>query len=290
MHWMMAVLVGLLAACAPEAEGEADLPAAMAAVREGNLEPAGRLTVSPEDVPELSGYLKDSNEAVRREAVVLLTGIGGLPACDALVPAVTDSSADIRERTVRALHDLCAVEISESLPQLGAALRESVRMGNTSAAALLLLGRYREDENREFLRSLLRAETPVVKLESWHHPVPQSLAVAVAAVSAGYSPARDRLFDGLGKIEEAEFLALVLGDIDDTVTLEYLLKLLDDERTTSSGVPSGAQPRRRLCDLATDEFARRFGLQPFPLRTSDRYSDEEIDQVRTLAAEAIAQR
>ena len=278
MRWVIPVFFGLLVSCAPEAEPVDEPSAVVAAVREGNFQAVADLPVTAADVPELEMFLRHPDDTVRREVVVLLTKAEGEAACAAFVPAVTDSSADIRERAARALHQKCSHQSVASIPDVGEALRKSVGMGNASASAILLLGRLLDAESREFLHSLVSDETSLVKLEPWNQPVPQGL---VAAVMSGAAP--ERVTAALPKIEEAEFLASVLPEITDAETLKSLLKLLDDEREISAGVPSGAQPKRRLCDLATDGFAKRFGLQPFPLRTSDRYTPEEIAQIKQLA-------
>lgn len=288
MRWAILFTAGLCCACTPQAGGEPDLAAAMSAARARNSEPAAALTVTADDVPEISAYLRDPDEPVRREAVVLLARAGGDAACTALAEAVTDNTADIRERAARAMRDVCSAETLKAAPELGPALRESVQLGNAAAAALLLRGRVPDGENAAFLESLLAAETPVVKLEAWHQPVPQGLAAAVAAANAGSSAGRERLVKGLEGIEEAEFLASVLGDIEETAALRSLLPLLDDERAVFASVPSGAQPQRRVCDLAADGFVKRLELNPFPLRPSDRYTTEEIALVKKLAAEAVA--
>lgn len=288
MRWAILFLSGLVWACMPQTGREPDLAAAMSAARAGNSEPAAALTVTADDVPEIAAYLRDSDEPVRREAVMLLARAGGQTGCSALAEALTDHSAGIRERAARAMREVCSAETLEAAPDLGVALRESVRMGNTSAAALLLLGRVRDGENAAFLESLLAAETPAVKLEAWHQPVPQALPAAVAAANAGSTAGRERLTKGLEGIEEAEFLASVLGDIADTAALGSLLPLLVDERAVFASVPSGAQPQRRICDLAADGFVKRLGLNPFPPRPSDRYTADEIALVKKLAAAALA--
>ena len=95
--------------------------------------------------------------------------------------------------------------------------------------------------------------------------------------------------EGLGPVDEAEFIALTLGDIHAAAKLAPLLKLLDDQRTVASGTPSGATPQRRICDLAVDSLVSRFSLQlSFPLRPADRYTGAEIEQVRELATSAVA--
>jgi HEAT repeat protein len=285
MRLLALLLLTSFAGCAQPA----DIRSAFQEVRRGNYDPVAKLKVTAADAPVIAELVRDSNENVVREAVTLLEKLGGPAACAALVPALTSPSADVRERTARALHSACSRPGTEGIPNLEAALRQSVELGNSAAAALLMLGRFQDNENREFLKRCLPARTPLVKLNPWSAPVPQGLAAAVAGVSAGVAEARPWLVEGLSDLAQAEFLASVLPDVTDLKALLSLLLLLDNKQTIRSGVPSGAQPQRRLCDLAVDAFVTRLGLHPaFSLRTSDRYSDEEIAEVKKLAAGATA--
>jgi HEAT repeat protein len=260
--------------------------AAFEAARSGNLQRLATLRPAAAEIPAVAVYLRDRNESLRREAVVVLARLGP-PACPALTAALTDTSADMRERAARAIYHACSA-VTADMPGLPAALRQSVRMGNASAAPLLLLGRFPDDETRAFLRGLLAAAGPMVKLENWNPPLPQTLAAAVGAVSTGVTEGAPVLQQGLHTVSQAEFLALVLGDIQIAGALRPLLTLLHDERPVSTGVPSGAEPRRRVCDLAMESFVHRLRLAPpFALRPPARYSKEERDQIEALARAAI---
>jgi hypothetical protein len=207
--------------------------------------------------------------------------------CTALSAGLTSSSADTRERAARAVYEKCPPATTRTLPDLNASLRKSVQLGNASAAALLLLGRYQDPETRSFLEQRTSKALPKVKLDPWQPPVPLGLAAAVAAVSAGSESARARLTQGLSPIEESEFLASSIPAIQDRASLRALVKLLDDERTVNTGVPSGATPRLRIADLALEAFCKRFELTPFPLRPGDRYSPSEIASVAKLVLQRL---
>jgi hypothetical protein len=287
----MRVLVLLLLASFAGCAQPGDIRSAFQEVRRGNYSAAASLKVTAADAPVLGEFARDSNEDVAREAVTLLAQLGGPAACAALVPALTAPSADVRERAARALYSGCPREVTQPIPNLETGLRQSVELGNSAAAALLLLGRFQDNENREFLKRRLTAKTPLVKLSPWNTPVAAGLAAAVAGVSAGVAEARAPLAEGLGDLAQAEFLASVLPDVTDLKALQSLLPLLDNRQTIRAGVPSGAQPQRRLCDLAVDGFVVRLGLRPgFSIRASDRYSDHEIAELKKLAASALAQR
>jgi len=264
------------------------IDSAFAAVRRGRLAAVAELKLNPADIPAVARFLNDRSEDVRREAIVLLTKLGE-PACQALKPALVDAEADLRERAARGVHGNCPVRQTARIADLDAALRRSVDMGNAAAAALLLLGRFDNEATRTYLESRIASKDRAVKLNSWNPPVPQRLAAAVGGVSAAVPDAEAVVERGLGLLNEAEFVALTLGDIRPAAKLLPFLKLLDDQRTVASGTPSGAAPQRRICDLALDSLVRRLSLRPlFQLRPADRYTDAEIAQVRELATEAIS--
>lgn len=208
-------------------------------------------------------------------------------ACSAFAPGLTSGSADIRERSARSIYENCPTGSTASLPDLNSSLRKSVEMGNASAAALLLLGRWSDVPTREFLEKKIADKTTKVKLHPWQPPVPAGLAAAVAATSAGSVSARERLKAGLVPVEEAEFLASVVPAIQDEHALRLLMKLLEDERTVNTGVPSGAEPKLRITDLALEAYVKRFQLKPFPLRPGARYTPSEVEQVRGLIAKML---
>ena len=278
--------VDLVAGCAALAQ-VSGVDSAFAAVRRGRFEAAANLKLTAADIPAVARFLADDNEDVRREAAVLLIGLGE-PACQALTPALVDAEADIRERAARGLH-ACPRGATARIAGLDAALRRSVDMGNAAAAAMLLLGRFDDPATKSYLEARLASKGPAVKLNSWNPPVPLQLAAAVAGVSMAAAGADQVVEQGLGPLDQAEFVALTLDGIRVAGKLQPLLKLLDDRREVASGTPSGARPQRRICDLAVDALVRRLELQPsFQLRPADRYSDAEIAQVRALAAAAVA--
>lgn len=289
----VALLAGAVLLAAELVAGSAALAqasgvdSAFAAVRRGRFEAAASLKLTAADIPAVARFLGDDNEDVRREATVLLIGLGE-PACQALTPALVDPEADIRERAARGLH-ACPRGATARIAGLEAALRRSIDMGNVAAAALLLLGRFDDPATKNYLEARLATKGPAVKLNSWNPSVPQQLAAAVAGVSVAAAGADPVVEQGLGPLDEAEFVALTLGDIRVAAKLQPVVKLLDDRREVAGATPSGARPQRRICDLAVDSLVRRLELQPsFRLRPADRYTDGEIAQVRALAAAAVA--
>jgi hypothetical protein len=91
-----------------------------------------------------------------------------------------------------------------------------------------------------------------------------------------------------GTPAEREFLLSVMREIDAPEVLHALAATLDDTTAISSGVPSGAAPQRRLCDLAVEQFVQRLNLTvDFNLNSHGRYTPEEINQVRTAIREQL---
>ena len=219
----------------------------------------------------------------------ILAGIGGTEPCRYIVPALADSSADLRERAARALYARCPAEAWRSGEAAGA-LRKSVAEGNGAAAAYLMLGHFPDPATEEVLRAALEDSSPV-KLERWQAPVPASLPALVALARMGRSGAEERLVPAVRQagLNELVFLLHVLDEIEARAALRALSSALGDSREISGGVPAGATPRRRVQDLAVDTFVRRLNLQPgFPLQPAARYAPAQISRIRGMVEKALA--
>ena len=254
-----------------------DLNTAFSAVRRGDLTVVANLSVTTADLPELIRYSHDPNESVRLEAEVLLSTLG-TAGCRPIATLLTDRSQDIRERAARSIYKNCPPEAN--INGLDASLRKSIEMGNSAAQAILLLGRMPHSAVSERVEH--RGQS--VKLEPWTPPVPSELAFAVIS-----SAASDNLIDrALIPQSEAEFLAATLPDVGSAAKLRILLKLLDDRRPVADSAPSGAEPKRRVCDLAVDGFVRRLKLQPSFAPGIYRYSSENLEETKRLVERALS--
>ena len=284
--FLAASLIGL--ACPPGvvmAAPSSQIASAAAAARRGDIGPIASLRLAPEEAGAMAGYLSDDNEDLRREAMLALARLGGREGCGRLVMSLTDPSADVRERTARAVQS-CLVD-GVDMAGVARALINSLRLGPT-AHTLLLARRYPE-QSRQVLASFIHADAPLVKLESWMPPIPVSLPAAVAGASAEVKGAAERIDRGLANAAESEFLTRVLNEIELRQILLRLLALLDDTRETASATPSGVSERRRICDLALDAFVERLRLSAaIPRHKALRYSTAELRAVRTSAEAALA--
>jgi hypothetical protein len=198
--------------------------------------------------------------------------------CTAALAALTSTSADDRERAARTLYDNCSRTILTREPATAAALRNAVESGS-GAAAILLLGNFRDADSIRALRSVPAVKPVKLRLSS--PPVPAQLAAAVALAHAGDSQALG-LAVQTKNLAELEFLLDTLRDMEPGPPMRTLaVNALSDEREVAGGVPSGARPRRRLCDAAVDAFAVRLDLKPdFPLTPSRRYPPEQVAEAR----------
>lgn len=177
-------------------------------------------------------------------------------------------------------------------PEVMTALRRSVAQGNTSAASLLLLAYDPAPEATSVLEQALRnAGQSLTKLEAWGAAVPLALAARVALARRGQATA---LHDLLAAIEtagvpELHFLLDVLREVDNPTTLHAVARALDDDRPVPGvGAPYGVESPRRLEDLAVDALVRRLHLPvSFPLKSAERYSPQEVAEVKTLLAGSI---
>ena len=231
---------------------------------------------------------QDQDEDARREAVLLLGELKDEQACQTLLPALVDPSQDIRQRAARALYQ-CDRSTITNETSAGALFRESIELGNPAAAAILLLGYFPDDKTTTALNGITEKSVPV-KLESWMIPVPATLAAAVSLTRLQQSESKVRVLKSIARdsLDEQVFLLNVLSDIDEKDILRSLAGFLSDQREIRYGVPSGATPRRRLCDMALDKFVKRLDLKiDFPLAPSGRYSDAQLKKVKTAIFEAI---
>ncbi len=266
--------------------------AAIQAARNGDGEPLAAVpALGAEAVPFLATHLADSDAGIRRLVVSTLSAIGGRSAAEAVVAALQDEDADIRERAAGALHAFERPDEILSNAGNAHALRASVEAGNDTAGAVLLLG-YAAGPDSLTLLQKLRQSPPErrTKLNAWSEPVSVALVATAAASRQGDTEARQSLLAALdkGSLETTTFLLSVARDIDDPPTLQALARRLNDEREIRGGVPSGATPSRRVCDAVADALVDRLRLPvKFSRNPARRYSAAEIDEVRQAIRASI---
>ncbi len=167
-----------------------------------------------------------------------------------------------------------------------------MELGNSSAQAYLLLATGTNEANAHLLQKLTSPgeDDDLVKLEPFLKPVAASLPASIALANLGAvgSAVPLRQMARSQDIADIIFLLSVLEEITDPQTLRSLARHFDHGEEISLGIPSHAQPRRRVSDLALDSFAARLDLKlDFPLLGARRYSDEELTAVRVAVAAAL---
>ena len=254
------------------------LDAAITAARAGNWQPLQALDAAPAVIVDALVPMADAADAHRRfELVGYLTGLSHPATAPVLARLLSDTDTEIRTRSAAALYALPDPAAAlASAPGAAEALLADLADGAPSAAQLLLLAYIDTPEADRALRRIVEDEDAAdVKLQPWGRPVPAAMAATVALSRRGDQTARDALL--LREInqpaEEMAFLLSALRTIDAPAVLQHLARLsLDDTREVGGGVPSGAMPGRRVCDLAVDAFAERLRLAlPYPLNPAGRY-------------------
>ena len=148
----------------------------------------------------------------------------------------------------------------------------------------MLLGYFPGKETESLLREVRdRKERSQTKLFEWFPVVMVSLPANVALSRLGDKRSRMALLDAIeaSRPAELEFLLTAIREIDAPEVLYSLKRALDDQREVSAGVPSGAEPKRRLCDEPVNAFVKRLQLNVgVELSSARRYSKAEIDAVR----------
>lgn len=273
--------------------GAGGLTDAVAAARGGDWQPLNAVSAEPEAiVAALAPLAEDPDTGLRFGLVQYLAGLGDSATAPLLVRLLGDADAEIQSRAAAAVYDFplpgAALNAGSGAAE---ALIDAASDRPLTAAELLLLG-YVEDPRVEAVLRGVDAGA-AVKLRPWHRPVPATLAADVALSRRGDAAARDRLLQRQpgGPTDEVVFLLSVLRDVDAPPVLHHLAALtLGDDRTIELGVPSGASPKRRVCDLAVDAFAARLGLGlPFALDPAGRYDEAQRQAVRTAMRGSIPQ-
>ncbi len=275
----------LLCVCALAAQATSpSLDDALKSVRRGNLQYFSQVKVVSGDLPVLVRYSHDANAAVRRESVILMATLGQ-DACGHITDALVDADADNRERAARILFRLCP-RLAVNVEGGNAKLRESIRLGNASSYAFALLSRSAIDIDQQFVAAHLNKASSMVKAESWSRPVPLNVAATLAASVMNLPNGNAALSALLGEQRNAEFLATSISTTENRATLATLAPLLLDRRAVTSGVPSHSKARRRVCDVAADQFVAALHLErEVAPRKVEVYSDADLTQlhVRALA-------
>ncbi len=228
----------------------------------------------------------------RCRLIILLTAlvpITGWAGCAEHLKALSDPTQDQRDRAGTALYDQC--DPATLGPEVGASLRRSLDLGTSAAGIILLLGHFPGAETTATLEAIRKksGET-IVKLHPWGPVASPSLAASVALARLGNTEARDQVLQAItaGELGDSRFLLSVLKEIDDPALLTALSKRLSDTREIPGGVPSGARPQSRVCDLATESFGARFKLSySFKLSPGRQYTDAELAEARTVIERAI---
>ncbi len=289
-------LLIILSACSHEDKNmsksvniEAEVNEAFLAVKKGDLSLTAGLVRHEDAIVEyIAPLLIDGNEAVKIEVVALLDAVGSEAAAIALVDALSDQSEEVRDRSSRSLYKF----LNNTTKQINfeSKLVKGIELGNPGAAALLLLGYTTAGE--ELLKKHLPEER-LVKLVQYGPVIPARLPAMIALSRLGNEQARLSLNTEIisGDINTLELLLQAIDSIDSPGLLHALAnKTFADEREISDGVPAGAQPARRVADLAVDVFVNRLQLEiSFELAPSRRYNSDDINSVRGLIRDAIPQ-
>ena len=271
---------------------ETKVESAFQALRKGDATPLSAFPeLGPGVVPVVGRYLDDRNEDVRGQAVAILAVVGGESSIPWLAKTLNDRSPELQERAAIALYDRYPSEAVAARKPIGTALRQSAGK-NPTAAALLLLGHFPGRETARILTQAGGQRSRKTKLHPSDPPVSVVLPALIAGSRIGDQQARRALLERIesAPVEELRFLLRAIQEIDAPEVLLMLARTLDDSRVVGGGVPSGAAPVRRLCDLAVDSFVGRLALKVgFPLNSAGRYQPAQIEQVKRAIRGAIPQ-
>lgn len=266
---------------------------AFAAVKRGDLSQLSSLEkLGSSAVPALAPLVADPDENVRREAVALLAVVGGESAVPPLSRALSDSSTDVAERAALALYERFDPDQVVANSDAAKATLASIAAGRPTAATLLLAGYLPGEATKQSLRRFL--EQPGSNYEttllSGSSPVSARLPAQLALARLGDVEAMRSVAELTERAPVAEWQLLfsAIRDINAPLMLHALKRALDDQRETAAGIPSHAGPKRRVCDEAVNALTNRLKLKTsFPLTTTQRYSPDQLAEVRRLIDEML---
>lgn len=204
---------------------------------------------------------------------------------------LNDPDIQTQEKTAYTMYSGSDVEKLMQQSEIASALRASVRRGNISASAFLLLGHDPSDEALETLKAVEEANSDqLTKLNAWDKPIKVADALLVPLIKVGDPRARDRLLNLIESADTATltFLLQVLPEIDSPEVLHALSRTLDDETVIGGGAPHGIDNPRRLADAAADAFIERLRLElGFKVNLARRYDDKQLATVKVAIKNAI---
>jgi hypothetical protein len=268
-----------------------EVTAVFDAVRGGDSSRVGKLVAHGDSIiPAVAPFLENPDAAVRREAIALLDALDSKAAALAAVRSLGDADADIARRAARLVFRSVMRHGPEDFAGLGAALMSRQEQVQQDAAKLLLLGF--TDDGEATLRGTL-TDGPLVKLSDDGPAVRAALPAEVSLSRRGVANGRARLLERInaGQAADLEFLLRSISMIDAPPVLHALAgRTLGDERSIGGGLPAGAQPSRRMTDLAVEAFIARLGLNT-GIETSPvkRYSPAQIETVRKAVLASLPQ-
>lgn len=269
----------------------AEIAAVFEAIRNGDLSQTQSLRkFGAQIIDEIRPYLDDENEDVRREAVALLAAMEDPGAAAALVATLDDDNADIRERAANAVldHRLRFGDVGAVDP--GEAIVAASKKGELSGSAILLLG-----YSQVGVTVLQQATTGtrLIKTRDAGPAVSIGLAAQLALSRRGDKSARAHLESHFADADDNSLIFVLsnIGIIDSPTLLHALAAAtLGNSSPTGLGVPSGAEPSRRVADEAVIAFVKRLSLKiDFDVEDMVRFKPEQIDTVKELIGESIPQ-
>ena len=214
----------------------------------------------------------------------------------------SDSLHDLKSGTPDQQTRAAKVLYQQHIPDkpLAPAIEQALRQRLTSrpsAPALLLMAYATKAESLEALLKLRRQTeaTPyAVKLQDWMPPVDASLPIMVALSRLGDHANRLALLSAIEKAspDELYFLLSAIREIDSPEVLHALARrsFADLHEIPGAGVPFGATPTLRVCDLAAQAFVRRLSLKPsVAVEESRRCTDSQLVEIQRLIKSSLPQ-
>jgi len=223
-------------------------------------------------------YVCDSSmNAVRG----FMEGVSRVNSCAEIARKLIDPSREVRERSAREFAT-CRQKPGEwvSVTDFSIAehLRDSVKMGNSAADTLFMIGGTMDVRSRDLLEERQRSAQGNVRFTPDSPEVSERLAAMIARLKQGANVVRPDVLKLVenASVEEAQFLLDALYYLDDRQVLQAITKFLVDTRPLTNG--------RRVCDYAVSALQPKLRLRLSFSANRDTYSDAQLEEARKAAA------
>ncbi|MBC7796413.1 MAG: HEAT repeat domain-containing protein [Pyrinomonadaceae bacterium] len=269
---------------------------AFEAYRKGDYQPVIELKKSGAAiVPYLKPYQDDEDSHIRSQVIWLLRQIAEPDSVPLLAKALIDKDKNVSTDAVRVLYEFYPPSLFEDNAEVKVNLRQSVKTGNVSTLALLLLRRFPGADTIQTLKVVANKNYKSQNLAVMGFPmVKPSIAANVTLSHLGDAGGDDALSSKIkiGEQNDLEFLLKTVGIIENKkILIELFQKTITDARIIQpviDGKYKGKGVLARMKDLTVKVFTEKLDIE-FRAKNERfrRYDNATINQYEKKIKDAL---